>query len=289
MIRTGWFSGSGITALASPPRRPTSTVMLRALTLISVMSVRIAIPEPTSGDQAYNQRSLPSYLAALQAAGATPVVIPLQESQERVAQLLGDVQGILLPGSPHDVNPQIYGEDPIPECEASDTGRTAVDELLLQDGFNLHKPILAVCYGVQALNAWRNGSLIQDLEKQIHTTVDHSPGRAVQEAHRIRVAPGSRLAALAPPQESVEPWVNSSHHQAVGVVGDNLLVSAVSPQDGVIEAVELDSREHFVLGVQWHPERTYAASALSQAIFVEFVRKAEAWEARRVQDSVAKA
>lgn len=264
-------------------------LMPPALTLISVMSVRIAIPEPTSSDQAYNQRSLPPYIAALQAVGATPVVIPLQESQERVAQLLGDVQGILLPGSPHDVDPQIYGEDPIAECEASDAGRTAVDELLLQDGFNLHKPILAVCYGVQALNAWRNGSLIQDLEKRIRTTVDHRPGRTVLRAHPVHITPGSRLAALAPPQESVDPWVNSSHHQAVGVVGDNLLVSAISPADGVVEAVELASNEHFVLGVQWHPERTYAVSALSHAIFAEFVRTAEAWEARRIQDSVAKA
>jgi putative glutamine amidotransferase len=252
------------------------------------MSVRIAIPEPTSLDPDYNQRSLPPYVEALEAAGATAVLISTRETPEGVTRFLDDVQGILLPGSRYDVNPQIYGEDPIPECAEPDPGRTAVDELLLQDGFDQHKPILAICYGLQALNAWRNGSLIQDLETQIRTTINHQPGRNVQRAHPVHIAVGTRLAALAPQEELGDAWVNSSHHQAVGVVGDNLLISAVSPVDGIIEAVELASAEHFVLGVQWHPERTYAVSALSSAIFSEFVRKAEAWEARRILDSVAK-
>ena len=135
------------------------------------MSVHIAIPEPTSSDPAYNQRSFPPYLAALHSAGATPIVIPLHERQDRVARLLAGVQGILLPGSRYDVDPQRYGEDPTPECADPDAARTAVDELLLQDAFNLHKPFLAICHGAQTLNVWRNGSLIQDLK----TLVDHRP------------------------------------------------------------------------------------------------------------------
>ena len=73
--------------------------------------------------------------------------------------------------------------------------------------------------------------------------------------------------------------MNSSHHQAIRVPGDKLLVSAVSPQDGVIEAVELDAADHFVLGVQWHPERTYTQSAFSRAIFAAFVQAAAEWQA----------
>jgi putative glutamine amidotransferase len=87
----------------------------------------------------------------------------------------------------------------------------------------------------------------------------------------------------------VEDLVNSSHHQAIREPGDNLLVSAVSPEDGVIEGVELDSDQHFVVAVQWHPERTYAASAFSRAIFAAFAEAAEAWEPRRIEDSVAPA
>ena len=247
------------------------------------MCVHIAIPEPTSSDTAYNQRSLSAYLFALHAAGATPILVPLHERQDRVARLLNGVQGILLPGSRFDVDPQRYGEDRIPECGEPDAPRAAVDELLLQDAFGMYKPILAICHGVQTLNVWLNGSLVQDLK----TTVNHSPGRDVVEAHPVRLAPGSRLAALIPRGQPAEPMVNSSHHQAIKVPGDRLLVSGVSPQDGVVEAVELDSTEHFCVGVQWHPERTYAQSAFSRAIFSAFVQAASIWQPRRIEESVA--
>jgi putative glutamine amidotransferase len=256
----------------------------KSLTAQTPMTVRIAIPEPTSIDPAYNQRSLPPYLAALHAVGAIPVVVPLHERQDRVARLLSEVQGILLPGARFDVDPQRYGEEPIPECSEADPGRAAVDELLLQDAFNLHKPILAICHGAQTLNVWRNGSLIQDLK----TTVNHRPGREVVEAHSVQIASESRLARLLPPGEQPEQSVNSSHHQAIRVPGDNLRVSAISPEDAVIEAVELDSPEHFVLAVQWHPERTYAASAFSQAIFAAFLHAAESWQPPQIEESVVR-
>jgi putative glutamine amidotransferase len=245
------------------------------------MPVYIAIPEPTSSDLAYNQRSLPQYIASLQAVGATPIVIPLHERQERVAKLLSTVQGILLPGSGHDIDPQIYGEEPIPECNTPDPERTAVDELLLQDAFNLQKPILAICYGTQTLNVWRNGKLIQDLK----TPVNHRPGREVVEAHKVHLASGSRLESLVAPGDEGPLQVNSSHHQAIRSPGDNLRVAAVSPEDGVIEAVELDSPEHFVVAVQWHPERTYSESAFSRAIFAAFIEAVSGWQPRR--ESVA--
>jgi putative glutamine amidotransferase len=246
------------------------------------MCVHIAIPEPTGKDIAYNQQSLPPYLAALHSAGATPIIVPLHERQDRVARLLAGVQGILLPGSGFDVDPQRYGEDPIPECGPADPDRTAVDELLLQDAFNLHKPILGICHGAQTLNVWRNGTLIQDLR----TLVNHRPGSGVVEAHPVRIAPGSKLAEMVPRGLPNEPEVNSSHHQAILVPGDNLLISAISPRDGTIEAVELDSPDHFVLCVQWHPERTYTISPFSRAIFARFVQAATVWQPRPVEASV---
>jgi putative glutamine amidotransferase len=249
------------------------------------MSIRVAIPEPTTTDPEYNLRALPQYIAALQSAGATPIVVPLHERQDRVARLLAGVQGVLLPGSGYDVDPQKYGKERIPECAPADPGRTAVDELLLQDAFNLHKPILGVCYGAQALNVWCNGTLIQDLDTVLKTPVNHRPGRNVVDAHPVQIAPGSRLSRLLPLAEE-DPQVNSSHHQALSHIGDNLLVSAISPADGVVEAVELDSPRHFVLAVQWHPERTYTVSPLSRAIFAAFVQAAQTWEPRKIEASV---
>ncbi len=250
------------------------------------MSVRIAIPEPTSLDTEYNQRSLPPYIAALHAAGLTPIVVPLHERPDRVAKLLSTVQGILLPGSRYDIDPERYSEERLPVCGPDDPARTAVDELFLQDAFNLRKPILGICHGTQGLNVWRNGSLYQDLPSQVGSAVNHTPGREVVRAHPVALVPGSRLAALLPTDEDASPQVNSSHHQAIHAVGDNLRVAAVSPIDGIVEAVELEAPDHFVLAVQWHPERTFAVSALSRAIFAAFAQASTAWQPRKIEESV---
>ena len=251
------------------------------------MSLHIAIPEPTSKDTAYNQRALPQYIAAIQSSGAQATVVPLHERQERVARLLAGVSGVLLPGSGYDLDPQAYGQTRIPACNDPDPGRAAVDELLLQDAFNLRKPILAICYGLQALNVWRDGSLIQDLPAAGKIEIDHRPGREVAEAHAVRITAGSRLAEMA--LSPNEARVNSSHHQALLVPGDNLRVTAVSPADGVIEGVELDSPEHFVVGVQWHPERTYTESPFSRAIFAAFVHAAAVWQLKPAEEPAARA
>lgn len=263
------------------------------------MSIRIAIPEP-SIDTEYNQRSLPPYISALQSAGATAIIVPLHERPERIAKLLSTTYGVLLPGSRFDVDPQRYGEQPIAACGPADSARTAVDELLLQDAFNLHKPILGICHGTQTINVWRNGALIQDLPTALGTTVNHSPDRAVVDAHSVAVTAGTRLAAIlestaGAAHAKLEPLgagpeqlaVNSSHHQAIRTPGDNLRVAAVSTADNVIEAVELDSPDQWVVAVQWHPERTYTISAFSRAIFAAFVQASTTWQPRRIEESVS--
>ena len=126
---------------------------------MNAQAPRIAIPEPTSTDEAYNQRSLPQYVRAVEAAGGVPVPIPLRESNETQARLLATCSAILLPGSPADVDPARYGQQAIKECAAKDAPREAVDELLFKDAFATGKPILGICYGLQSLNVWRHGTL----------------------------------------------------------------------------------------------------------------------------------
>jgi putative glutamine amidotransferase len=244
---------------------------------------RIAIPEPTSTDAAYNQRSLPHYLRSIEAAGGIPVTIPLQESPEVQKELLSSCAGILLPGSPADVDPSRYGEDRHKETAATDAPREAADNLLLQDAFALRKPVLGVCYGLQSMNVWLGGSLIQDLpseEPADGNRVDHSPGRTVEEAHSLRVKPGSRLSTVLKTGFNGSPqvFVNSSHHQAVGRPAASLNVVATSPMDGVIEGLEGDTPQHFVLGVQWHPERTYESSLASRELFAALVDASRSWK-----------
>src|SRR5271167_4974222 len=94
-------------------------------------ATRIALPEPTSTDPAYNQRAWAPYFHALTSSGAVGVPVPLDASPATIAKLVGSCSGVLLPGSPADLNPQKYGEAQIPECATADRAREAVDELLL--------------------------------------------------------------------------------------------------------------------------------------------------------------
>jgi putative glutamine amidotransferase len=253
---------------------------------------RIAIPVPTSTDFEYNRRSWAQYAAAIQRSGAEPVEIPLNQPPAATAKLIADCQGVLLPGSGADVNPQKYGQQPDPECAPADPARENVDELLLQDAHNMGKPIFTICFGTQMLNVWRGGTLVQHLTGM---PVNHKAGRTVGVAHTAAVAPYSLLGELAATEEAPERDgflrlpVNSSHHQAIGIAGDGLRVTARSPEDGVVEAIEQSVGGagtpegvggNFVLGVQWHPERTFEESAASRALFSRFVAEAAAWTPR---------
>ncbi len=256
------------------------------------LAVRIALPEPTSTDAAYNQRAWAPYFHALLSSGAVGVPIPLDASPATIAKLVASCSGVLLPGSPADLDPQKYGEAPIPECAAPDPARETVDELLIQDAFNLYKPLFGICYGIQAINVWKGGTLIQHLP--LMTSVDHDPGPGVLSAHSVGLTPDSKLAAIVGGDDDLvsitkpaATIVNSSHHQAVLVPGDGLRVTARCSEDDIIEAMEGTSDHHFVLGVQWHPERSFDASAASRHLFRAFVESAVRYRPRVVAELLA--
>ncbi len=254
------------------------------------MKPRIAIPTPHSTKQDYVERALPPYVHAIEAAGGEALPIPLDKTQDEIAEMLKQCHGVVLPGSPADVDPEKYGEPRHEKTHEADPLRDAADELLLQDAHNMHKPILAICYGLQALNVWRSGKLCQDIESELHSPVKHEAGRTVKEAHRVNVDPESRLAKIladapdtglspSPDFTAMQMTVNSSHHQAAEIAGDGLRVAARSTEDGVIEALEGDAPgDQFVLGVQWHPERTYDDDPSSRALFKALVEAAEQWQ-----------
>jgi putative glutamine amidotransferase len=245
------------------------------------MKPRIAIPVPNS-DPEYSTRALPDYLNSIRGAGGEPVVIELDLSNVEAAQLAKSCDAILLPGSPADVDPQKYGEQAHPKTSAPDPARDNLDELLLQDAHNMRKPILTICYGTQSLNVWRGGALVQHIESAVqHARPDGAP-RTVVIQHSAQLEPNSGLATLA---GSGDITVNSSHHQSVANPGDALRVVARSPQDGIIEAVEGTADGHWVLGVQWHPERTFAQNEVSRRIFEKLVAEARAFHQRLARNS----
>jgi len=193
---------------------------------------------------------------------------------------------VLLPGSRADLDPQKYTTERHEKTAPADSKRDRVDALLLQDAYNLRKPVLGICYGLQSLNVFRSGSLVQHIE----SVINHSAGRAVAKAHTVMIEPESRLAKIVGATRTVA--VNSSHHQSADAAGDGLRVVAHCAEDGIIEALEGTSPGHFVLAVQWHPERSVndgpevaeSAHAIFRA-FIEAARTKHAESAKQLESA----
>jgi putative glutamine amidotransferase len=213
---------------------------------------RIAIPMPHSGDREYAERAIPQYENAVRAAAGEPVRIEFDQTPEEVRKTLATCDAILLPGTRADVEPAKYQAARHPKTVELDLKRDELDRLLLDDAYRTHKPVLAICYGLQSLNVYCAGSLVQHIESKIN----HSAGKAVPKAHDVKIDPDSRLGVIVGARDGKPIAVNSSHHQSAEHAGDSLRVVARSPEDGVIEALEGIDADHFVLAVQWHPERS---------------------------------
>jgi putative glutamine amidotransferase len=132
------------------------------------MVTRIAIPVPHSSDAEYAERAFPQYAEAVEMAGGEPVRIPLDRPPAEVMKLIERCDGVLLPGSKADVDPSKYSANPQPETAPPDPKRDTVDELLLQDAYNMHKPVLGICYGLQILNVYRSGTLLQHIQSPVN-------------------------------------------------------------------------------------------------------------------------
>ncbi|MBE7158301.1 MAG: gamma-glutamyl-gamma-aminobutyrate hydrolase family protein [Rhodospirillales bacterium] len=246
------------------------------------MAVRIGVPVPTSADVAYNQACWPEYERAVQAAGGAVVRLKLPLAGESRGEALA-CAGFILPGSPADVDPACYGQPREPGTATADAAREMCDLLLLEHASATGKPVLAICYGLQRLAVWRGGALVQDVTP---IPVNHAAGAGVAVAHTVGVESRSLLGGLLTATEAPLEGgfrrlpVNSSHHQAVAVAGEDLVVVARCLQDGVIEALEGRVGEAVMVGVQWHPERSVASSAASRALFQWVVAEAEDWQMR---------
>ena len=236
------------------------------------MRPRIAIPLPHSTDLKYGEQALPQYVQAIEMAGGEPVRVPLDQPESQVLKLIASCDGVVLPGSNADVDPARFDAPRHPKTDAADPARDLVDALLLHDAYNTRKPVLGICYGLQSLNVHCAGTLLQHIE----SLVNHEAGRKVPVAHTAEVEPQSLLAQIVGSGNGklIIP-VNSSHHQSAEVVGRGLRVVARCPDDGIIEAIEGTAPDHFVLAVQWHPERS-TDDERSRAIFRALIAAAAA-------------
>ena len=236
---------------------------------------RIAIPMPHSTDRDYGDRAIPQYERAVAMAGGEPVRVALDQSDAAVMELIERCDGVLLPGSNADVDPARFHQSRSPHTAKADPRRDEVDDLLLEDAFARRKPVLGICYGLQSLNVFRKGSLIQHipdfLPEATRAKVNHEAGKKVAVAHTVTIESATTLAEIV---GEVKLPVNSSHHQSADEIGEGLRIVARCAEDGIIEALEGTSPDHFVLAVQWHPERSVEDDAAARAIFRALIEQA---------------
>ena len=192
-----------------------------------------------------------TYLSHLAHDGATPVAfIPSEATIDSAERLVGTVDGLLLLGGA-DVDPAMYGETPGELLEATVPLRDRSEIALVRAAMAQGVPVFGVCRGLHVMNVATGGTLVQDIGVLGDARHRKAPGRLDGPTfHEADVAANSFVAdALGAGLTTV----NSHHHQAVKRVGSGGRVTAVSPEDGVVEAVEWSERG-FALGVQWHPE-----------------------------------
>jgi putative glutamine amidotransferase len=236
---------------------------------------RVGIPYRTRKEELNGAHAkYDKYLQAVEAAGGEAVKISLSFSSDELRTLAQTLDAIVLPGSPADVEPSLYHAARNPNSSEADQDRERTDFALLEHAFHEHKPVLAICYGVQSLNVFLGGSLIQDIPSLVRTQIQHPwTGReqgVPEPFHAVRFELGSRLAQSAGANEAT---VNSSHHQSILEPGHSLRIVARAA-DGVIEGVEWTEDTNWVTGVQWHPERMAETDLLSQALFRDLVAAA---------------
>lgn len=218
------------------------------------------------------------YSEAVRAAGGLPIHIPLIPEQTYLQTLVRRMDGVLLPGSASDVDPLRYGCEPRKELGVVHTLRDETDQLVLQAVEEHGTPLLAICYGLQALNVKRGGTLIQDIASEEPAAIKHEQGAPRdRRSHNVRLAVDSKLARYA---TATELLVNSHHHQAIKSLGEGLRAVAWT-SDGLIEAVEDTDVEKWITGVQWHPEIAWAEDDFSRKLFAEFVAAANHFAASK--------
>jgi putative glutamine amidotransferase len=211
------------------------------------------------------------YLDAILWAGGLPLMIPTVADRAIVAEYVARVEGILLPGSPTDIDPAHYGAPAHKKLGKLYPERDATDFAILDFVESQPTmPVLGICFGIQSLNVHRGGTLVQDIPALVEKPVKHdedSPHPAAR--HMVRIAEGSLVERLA---GASQMEVNSYHHQAIEKPGQNLRPVAFA-NDGVIEAVE-DTTGRFIVGVQWHPERGWKEDPFAKALFSKFIEQA---------------
>jgi putative glutamine amidotransferase len=238
---------------------------------------RIGVPWRMAAEEAANKRTkIDNYLQAVERAGGEAVLLSLASNADDLKLQAAGLDGFVLTGSPADLEPAHYGATRHHATDTADAARERTDFALLEHALIAAKPVIAICYGIQSLNVFLGGTLVQDIPTEVGKKIIHSPeedelpdgSEAPDAMHSVSIEPGH----LYDLSKAAGAEVNSWHHQSIFEPARGLRVTARAA-DGVVEAVEWTDNSNWVLGVQWHPERL-PEDSLANALFTQLIANA---------------
>lgn len=238
--------------------------------IIGIQCCRREITTPNGGYPAH--AVVKKYVdAVVTGTGGTPLLVPAEGTRAVALAVVERLDGLLIPGSPSNIEPHHYDGEPSAPKTLHDPARDAIVLPLLRAAIEADLPILAICRGIQELNVALGGTLFQRVY-EVPGRLDHRAPRQgtleeryAHRAHSVDFTPGGLFERLAGARTMM---VNSLHHQGIDRLAVPLAVEAMAP-DGQIEAVSLPTAR-FVVGVQWHPEFRFAEDPFSVRLFAAF-------------------
>lgn len=225
----------------------------------------------TCGFEGNRQFVTDSYISAVCRAGGCPVLLPCVEDEEQklMEVMAACCHGFLFCGG-GDITPFLLDRPPLSPSGETDIKTDIFQILFLKYVLTMTKPVLAICRGMQVMNAACGGELLQDLSLREEPVLNHMQRSRLRSdfCHTVSFKKDSMLYKIFGENTAV----NSFHHQAVLTPGGCLQVTAQAP-DGIPEALEMEGHP-FALGVQWHPE-CMTRSLNMRRLFLAFVEAAK--------------
>lgn len=203
------------------------------------------------------------YFASILEAGGIPVMLPLGLAPEAVREVLRRVDGVLMTGG-EDVEPKCYGAQATELCGKTSPQRDAVEAEIVRACLTSGKPVLGICRGMQAMNVFAGGTLVEDIARDLKSSVAHvQPEDYAVRTHEVKSMDSPLFEKIAGAKSLM---VNSRHHQCVARPAPGARIIAQCPIDRVPEAMVFEDHP-FALAVQWHPEMLAHLHAEDRRIF----------------------
>ena len=158
-----------------------------------------------------------AYVESVIKAGGAPLLLPAVEDEQASVSLILGIDGLIISGGGHDIDPMLYGEERLPECSPTNPKRETAEMAACRGAMSRDMPVLGICGGMQVINIAAGGTLYQDIPSQVAGALTHRPRNTDENTytfHEIEI--GESILGEVLGASSV---VNSHHHQSAREVG----------------------------------------------------------------------